>query len=292
MTRLVLALMWVVHFLPLRLLGGLGQALGMLLYGFGRERRQVVHTNLRLCFPALDPGARAALARRHFRALGRSFLERGLLWWAARDRIERLVRVEGDEHWRAVAGRPVIFLAPHFVGFEMGGVRVQLEQAVVSIYSRQKHAQFDAALLRGRMRFAKASLYSRQDGVRPIVRALRAGLPLYYLPDMDFGARDAIFAPFFGVPVATVSALARMAAIAGAAVVPCVTRQLPRGDGYVVCFYPAWEQFPGADLGADVRRMNAFIEERVREMPEQYYWVHKRFKTRPEGETSPYDRES
>jgi KDO2-lipid IV(A) lauroyltransferase len=142
------------------------------------------------------------------------------------------------------------------------------------------------------MRFAKARIYSRQDGVWPIVRALRAGLPLYYLPDMDFGARDAVFAPFFGVPVATVSALARMAAIAGAAVVPCVTRQLPRGAGYVVRFYPAWEQFPSADLGADVRRMNAFIEERVREMPEQYYWVHKRFKTRPEGETSPYDRES
>ncbi len=292
MTRLVLALMWVVHFLPLRLLGGIGQALGMLLYAFGRERRQVVHTNLRLCFPTFDHHTRLALARRHFRALGRSFLERGLLWWAARERIERLVRIEGAEHWHAVAGRPVILLAPHFVGFEMGGVRIQLEQAVVSIYSRQKHAEFDAALLRGRMRFAKARIYSRQDGVRPIVGALRAGLPLYYLPDMDFGSRDAIFAMFFGVRVATVTALARMAAITQAAVVPCVTHQRPGGGGYVVRFYPAWAQFPSTDLSADVQRMNTFIEERVREMPEQYYWVHKRFKTRPEGENSPYEPDS
>jgi KDO2-lipid IV(A) lauroyltransferase len=168
---------------------------------------------------------------------------------------------------------------------------VQLERATVSIYSRQKDAAFDALLLRGRMRFARAPIFSRQVGVRPVIRALRSGLPLYYLPDMDLGRRNALFAPFFGVSAATVTGLSRIAALSGAAVVPCVTRQLPGGAGYVVRFYPVWEGFPSPDPAADALRMNAFIEQRVREMPEQYYWVHKRFKTRPEGEANPYERE-
>jgi KDO2-lipid IV(A) lauroyltransferase len=292
MTRLALGLMWAVHFLPLTVLAALGRALGVLLYVFGRERRAVTQINLALCFPQLDKAARAALARRHFRALGRSVFERGLLWWASQGRIQRLVRIEGIEHWQAQRTRPVIFLAPHFIGLEMGGARLQLECAVVSIYSRQKNAVFDAVLLRGRKRFARAPVFSRQEGVRPVLRALRKGLSFYYLPDMDFGARDALFVPFFGVPAATVTGLSRIAALSGAAVVPCVTRQLPGGEGYVLRFYPAWEQFPSTDLAADVRRMNEFIEERVREMPEQYYWVHKRFKTRPAGEPNPYDRDA
>jgi KDO2-lipid IV(A) lauroyltransferase len=122
-----------------------------------------------------------------------------------------------------------------------------------------------------------------------VVKALRSGLPFFYLPDMDFGARDAVFVPFFGVPAATITGLSRLAAISRAAIVPCTTRQLPGGQGYLLQFYPAWEDLPDADAAAHARRMNAFIEDRVREMPEQYYWVHKRFKTRPEGERSPYE---
>jgi KDO2-lipid IV(A) lauroyltransferase len=127
------------------------------------------------------------------------------------------------------------------------------------------------------------TLVSRQDGIRPLVRVMREGLPFYYLPDMDFGPRDSVFVPFFGVPTATITGLSRIARLAGAAIVPVATRQLPGGRGYVVQFYPAWENFPTDDPQADARRMNAFIEERVREMPEQYHWLHKRFKTRPPG---------
>ena len=291
MTRLVLALMWLLHFLPLRALGGIGATLGVLLYCVARSRREIALTNLELCFPRLSASERDALAYRHFQVLGRSLLERALLWWASRERLERLIRLQGIEHWRALKGQPVIFLAPHFVGMEIGGTRLLFESPdVTTIYSRQKNRLFDAVLVRGRSRFGAAPLHARQDGIRPIVRALRNGIALYYLPDMDLGHRDALFAPFFGTQAATITGLSRIAAISGAAVVPCVTRVLPGGAGYEVRLYPKWEHFPSADAAADVRRMNAFIEERVREMPEQYYWVHKRFKTRPQGEPSPYER--
>ena len=291
MMRLIIALMWVLHFLPLRALGALGRALGVLLYALARERRTVALTNLELCFPELDAEARELLARRHFQALGRSLFERALLWWASRGRLTRITRVEGLEHWQAAGGQPVIFLAPHFVGMEMGGTRLSIANpAITTFYSRQKNRLFDAMLVHGRGRFTQERIHARQDGVRPIIRALRDGVALYYLPDMDLGARDALFAPFFGVEAATVTALSRIASIAGAAVVPCVTRQLPKGEGYAIRLYPKWEDFPSADPAADVRRMNLFIEERVREMPEQYFWVHKRFKTRPQGEASPYER--
>jgi KDO2-lipid IV(A) lauroyltransferase len=289
MVRLGLALIWLVHFLPLAVLSRLGAALGMILYPLARSRRRVVLANLGLCFPELSDEERRALARRHFRAFGRSLLEHGVLWWGSRERIQRMVRVEGAEHWRAVGDRPVIWLAPHFVGLDMGGSRIITEWRGASMYSEQKDPLFDRILLHGRTRFVKPELFSRQSGIRAVVKTIRAGVPFYYLPDMDLGARDSVFVPFFGVPAATISGLSRLAALAGAAIVPAVTRQLPRGEGYVLKFYPAWENFPGADEAADARRMNAFIEERVREMPEQYYWLHRRFKTRPPGEPSPYD---
>lgn len=284
MTRLGLALVWLLHFLPLSLLAPVGQGLGMLLYWFGRERRRVARINLRRCFPELPDGERERLLRRHFRAFGRALLERGILWWSSRERIQKLVRIEGLEHWQAVRDRPVIWLAPHFVGLDMGGVRLTSEFPLVSMYSRQKNPVFDAVLLHSRTRFGTTILASRQQGLRPVVKAMREGLPFYYLPDMDFGPRDAVFVPFFGTPAATITGLSRLAKMTGAAVVPAITRQLPGGAGYVLRFYPAWENFPGDDVEADTRRMNAFIEERVLEMPEQYFWLHKRFKTRPPGE--------
>jgi len=288
MMRLALAAVWMLHFLPLPVLASIGRALGLLLYAGAWERRKVALTNIKLCFPDQKDSHHRHLVRRHFQALGRSLLEHGLLWWSSRARLQKLVRVEGLEHWQAVAGRPVIWLAPHFVGLDMGGTRIITEWRGVSVYSRQKNPAFDRVLFHGRTRFVTPELFSRQDGIRPVVRAMRKGLPFYYLPDMDLGERDSIFVPFFGVPAATVTGLSRIAQLAGAVVVPAVTRQLPGGAGYVLRFYPAWEDFPGVDVEQDTRRMNAFIEERVLEMPEQYYWVHKRFKTRPPGEPPVY----
>ena len=288
LTKIGLALMWLLHFLPLPLLALLGQMLGMLLYFFGRERRRVARINLGLCFPAMNAREKESLVKAHFRSLGRSFLEHCLLWWSSKNRIRRLVRIEGIENWEAVSDRPVIWLAPHFVGLDMGGVRLSCDYPAVSVYSHQKNAKFDEMLLHGRRRFGTSTLLSRQEGLRPVIRAMKKKLPFYYLPDMDFGIRDSSFVPFFGVQTATVTGLARLAAMTGAAVVPCVTKQLPRGQGYVLKFHPAWQGYPTEDIEADTRRMNAFIEDRILEMPEQYYWLHKRFKTRPEGEESFY----
>jgi len=244
----------------------------------------VGRTNLRLCFPEKSEGERARLLRRHFQAFGRAVLERGIVWWSSRARVMRLVRIEGLEHWKAVEGRPVIWLAPHFVGLDMGGTRLAAEYEATSMYSRQKDPRLDAILYHGRTRFVMPRLFSRQEGVRPLVKAMREGLPFYYLPDMDLGPRDSVFVPFFGVPAATITGLSRMARLAKAVVVPVVTRQLPGGRGYVLTFHPAWSDFPTTDARADARRMNAFIETCVLEMPEQYHWLHKRFKTRPPGE--------
>jgi KDO2-lipid IV(A) lauroyltransferase len=289
MIRLGLALIWLLHFLPLAVLARLGATLGALLYALARARRKVVLTNLRLCFPALRDDERTQIARSHFRAFGRSLLEHGILWWGSKEDVQALVRIEGLEHWRGVTDKPVILLAPHFIGLDMGGIRLATEFRLNSVYSRQKSAAADAIFIHGRTRFGQTILFARQDGIRPMLKSLKGGEPVYYLPDMDLGERDSVFAPFFGVPTATITGLSRIAGLAGAVIVPCVTRQLPGSAGYVVKLYPAWRDFPGGDLAADARRMNAFIEERVREMREQYYWLHKRFKTRPAGEPHFYE---
>jgi KDO2-lipid IV(A) lauroyltransferase len=146
----------------------------------------------------------------------------------------------------------------------------------------------DAFLKRKRERFPGTRMILRQEGVKAILRALKAGQPLQLSPDMDLGARDSIFVPFFGVPAATVTALSRIARLADVPIVPMVIQQLAWPGGYVVRVYPAWLDYPGATVDEDTRRMNAFIEARVRELPEQYLWTHRRFKTRPAGEAEPY----
>jgi Kdo2-lipid IVA lauroyltransferase/acyltransferase len=281
MSRLVFAFMYLIHFLPLSLIEKIGNAVGAIMFWLIPERRKVARTNLEKCFPKLDGREREKLARAHFRVFCRSFLERGILWWAPRRRVERLVRIEGRENLASAPG-PIILFAPHFVGLDATLSRLSLEFPVAMMYSRQKDPVLERLLYRGRTRFG-GRMIPRQAGVKEGLGAIASGALYYYLPDLDYGPKHAIFVPFFGVPAATVTGLSYIARAAGAAVLPCVTRMLP-GGGYVATIYPRWEGFPSGDDVADTRRMLAFIEERVLEMPEQYYWLHKRFKTRPEGE--------
>lgn len=289
MTRIGIALLYALYrLLPTPALGRLGEWLGLLLHAFAVSRRRIGATNLRLCFPELTERERRQLLKAHFRALGRASLLEAVAWWGSREELERLVRLEGLEHFQALVGRPLILLAPHFLGLNIGGVRLTLlPHRFASMYSRIRNPLLDRLMRHARSRFGQSLLISRHEGIKPALRAIRAGLPFYYLPDQDFGLRDAIFAPFFGVPTATVTALPRLARITGARVVPCIVRQ--EDTGYVVRFLPAWEDFPGEDVESDTRRMNAFIEEQVRQMPEQYFWLHRRFKTRPAGEPSVYE---
>jgi KDO2-lipid IV(A) lauroyltransferase len=284
MSRIVFAFMWLVRLLPLKLQAAVGNAVGSIFFWLIPERRKVTRINLEKCFPRMSAAERERLAREHFRAFCRAFIEQGILWWSPRERIARLVRLEGSENLKSQS-KAIIF-APHFVGFEATLARLALEFPVAMMYSRQKDAQFETRLVAGRTRFGGV-MYPRQGGINRGIELINAGTFFYYLPDLDFGPKRSVFVPFFGVSAATVTGLAYIARTTGAAVVPCVTRMLP-GGGYAARLYPAWTDFPSGDDHADARRMMAFVEERVLEMPEQYFWLHKRFKTRPEGEASFY----
>ena len=189
-----------------------------------------------------------------------------------------------------IAAKPTILLCPHFVCLDVAGAATAMEISASSMYVQQKNAAFDQALRAGRSRFKPPKLFTRQDGIKTILRALRDGLPYFMLPDMDFGEKDAEFVPFFGVPAATLTATARLALAAKAQVIPVIATFLPNYQGWQVTYYPAWDDYPGDDITAATRRMNAFIEERVREAPAEYFWTHKRFKTRPQGEASFYNQ--
>lgn len=286
--RLGIFLLWLLHFLPLPLLAPIGRGIGMLAFVFIRKRRRIAAINLSLCFPSIPASERQRLLRRHFQCFGRALVESSIAWWGSPRRLRRLVRVEGQENVEALNGERFIALVPHFVGIELEGIRMTMDYRGVAVYVRQRDPYVEAFLKRKRERFAGTRMVARQEGVKPILRALQAGQALQLSPDMDLGIKDAVFVPFFGVPAATVTALPRMARLMRARIVPLVIRQLGGGRGYVARFYPAWENYPGDSVEDDTRRMNAFIEERILEMPEQYLWTHRRFKTRPPGERSPY----
>ena len=284
LVRLGVFIFWLIHFLPFRVIVAIGNGLGILLYPLAAERRRVGMTNLKLCFPDMNDEDRKILVRAHFKMFCRGLIERSILWWSSADRISSLIRVEGVEHFEAIKDKPSILLTPHFVGMDAGGQWVAQHTDTVCMYANQKNRYLTELLLKKRARFRNQYLYSRQEGLRPILKGMRKGMPFIYPPDQDQGVKDGAFIPFFGVPAATMTSMPRIAQMTGAKIVPSITRVLPGGEGYVLTFYPAWDNYPSGDDIADARRMNAFIEDRIREMPEQYFWLHKRFKTRPPGE--------
>jgi Kdo2-lipid IVA lauroyltransferase/acyltransferase len=286
--RILLGLMWLLHWLPLPLLGRFGTAIGSLLFVLLKTRRHITLTNLQLTMPELSDAERVNLARRHFQAYSRSIWERAILWWASEARLRRLIKTEPGVPHAALEAGPVIMLCPHFVCLDVAGVAVAMEASMSSMYAPQKNRVFDEVLRRGRTRFLPQRLITRKEGIKPIIRGMREGVGYFMLPDMDFGEKDAEFVPFFGVPAATLTAPGRIAATTGASVIPVVATFLPDYQGWRVKFYPAWNNYPGDDMFAAARRMNEFIEERVREAPAEYFWTHKRFKTRPAGERSLY----
>ena len=288
--RIFLAMLWLLHWLPLSVQVALGRALGRLLHAFAGMRRRIALRNLELCFPDQTPAQRDRLAREHFQWLGRSILERGLLWYASPARLKRLIHVQGDVGLAERSEQPVMWLVPHFMALDVAGVSVLLFQKRkgISIYQQQSDAVMDAAIRRGRLRLGNAEIFPRDDSAKALFRAIRRGDAFFNLPDMDFGARDAAFVPFFGVPAATLLAPSRLARALNMVVQPVIAEMLPGGQGYRVRFMPALEGFPTDDALADTAAMNRWIESEIRRNPAQYLWVHKRFKTRPAGEASFY----
>ena len=288
--RALLGALWLFQHLPLGVQAALGQGLGALLYRLAGARRRIALRNVALCLPELDDNARQRLVRTHFGWLARSLLERGLLWYAPAERLKALIHVEGDVGLAGRSDKPVMWLVPHFLALDVAGVSALLFQQrhAVSIYQVQSNPVFDAAMRAGRLRFGNAAVFARSERALPLVRAIRRGSAFFNLPDMDFGMKDAAFVPFFGVPAATLLAPARMARTLGMLVQPVVAELLPGGAGYRVRYLPPIDGFPGEDDTAAALAMNRWIESEIRRNPAQYLWVHKRFKTRPDGQPPLY----
>ena len=268
--------------LPLAWVRGVGWVLGMVLYGLLGGRRSIATTNLKLCFPEQSVQERRALVRQIFVYFTQAWLDRGWLWHGAPERTLRRLKIVGDVA-QLSGDTPTVLFVPHFVGLDAGATALsqQIPRDFNTIFTPQSNQVMDAWIAQGRQRFGNARLFDRRQGVKEIIASLRQGQPLYLLPDMDFGAKDAFFVLFYGVPAATVPSLSRFARLGRAKVVPVLTRMTDWG--YEIEVLPAWEDFPSLDAEADTALMNRRLQDYIATMPAQYFWVHKRFKTRPPG---------
>ena len=285
--RLGVWFMGVLARLPLSWLRGTGWLLGQILFWLAAPRRRVALRNLELCFPEASPAHRRAWARTSFVQFCQAWLDRSWLWSAPREVVQRRVKLTGAVH-ELDGDEPTIIFAPHFYGMDAGGSAIMLHtsKASTSIFATHPDAAVDAWFREGRQRFGDVRMVSRYGGIKPIIANLRKGGLLYLLSDMDFGSNDSVFVPFYGIQTATIPSLSRFARLGRAKVISVVTRLTP--DGYETEVMPAWTNFPTDDVVADTAYMNAQLQSYIDVSPGEYYWVHKRFKTRPEGEPSVY----
>ena len=287
LSRLGILVMRVLALLPLSWVRGLGRVLGWLLYALAAARRRVVRVNLRLCFPQWSESQIRTAEVATFVYFAQAWLDRGWLWHGSADTLRQRLVLRG-ETGELDGDAPTVIFAPHFVGLDAGWTALTstLPRHFTTIYSNQVDETLDAWILAGRKRFGQPRLFGRDDGLKPVAQALRAGQPLYLLPDMNITRQESAFVPFYGVPTATLTSLSRFASLGRAKVVPVVTQMTP--TGYDVHVKAAWTDFPTHDLIADAATMNRLLQTYIDTMPTQYYWVHKRFKVRPSGEPSVY----
>ncbi|WP_354682509.1 lipid A biosynthesis lauroyl acyltransferase [Cupriavidus necator] len=273
--------------LPYGVTARLGDGIGKLLYRIPSRRRRIVHTNLQLCFPDMDEATRDRLARSHFGHVLRSYLERGVQWFGSAERLGKLIELDTRIDLASCTEQPTIFMGFHFVGIEAGCMFYSMRHPVASLYTRMSSPMLEEISRTQRGRFG-AEMIPRSGSGKQVVRTLRSGCPVMLAADMDFGINDSVFVPFFGVPACTLTSASRLASMTGARVVPFTTEVLPDYRGYRLRIFDALEGFPSGSVEEDSRRMNAFLETQIETMPEQYYWIHRRFKNRPEGMPSVY----
>lgn len=285
-----MGLLWLVVQLPYRWLLALGRGLGGLMYHLAGSRRRIAARNLELCFPELSVGERQRLLRENFASTGMTFFEMAISWWWPVERLKRLGTVEGLEHLRQAEadGQGVILMALHFTTLEMGGALLCMQQDMYGMYRAHKNPLFDFIQRHGREQRLLGAI--ERDDVRGMLKVLRAGGVVWYAPDQDYGAQRSLFVPLFGVQAATVTATSKFARLGRARVVPFTQTRLADGTGYKVTVHPALADFPGDSEEADCLRINQWIEQAIRQQPEQYLWAHRRFKTRPEGEPKLYKK--
>jgi KDO2-lipid IV(A) lauroyltransferase len=288
--RLGLGFMRLLAGLPLSWVRSLGWLGGQVLHGVAARRRRIARTNWALCFPQHSAAQRNRAVRQHFVYFVQAWLDRSWLWETDEATVRSRLRLVGatDE---LQGSAPTVIFAPHFVGLDAGGTALALltHRAFIGVYTEQTNAAVDRWIRTGRLRYGAVKMVNRHQGLRPVVQAVRASEVLYLLPDMDMGRAESVFVPFFGVSAATVPTLPRLARLGQAKVVPVISRITPQG--YDIEVLPAWPNYPGADPQADTVLMNQQLEAMIQTMPEQYYWVHRRFKTRPQKEPSFYGKD-
>lgn len=274
--------------LPLAWQRALGASLGRLFYYANRKRRHVAHTNLALCFPDFPAAARENIMHAHYRLAGQAHLDIGFLAFAAKSRVRKKIRISGLDAYRTLSQqKPIILCVPHLVGMNTAAVLAET-QAQISMVKKQKNPLLNWLLSRARRRFG-VQLIARAQGLRPAVRALKEGTSFIYLPDEDFGGKDSVFVPFFGVPRATLTTVGRLASLCGATTVYCFPRLLPGGAGYDIEITSPLENFPSNNLITDAQRINALLEAGIRREPAQYLWTFKLFRNPPDQRKSYYD---
>jgi Kdo2-lipid IVA lauroyltransferase/acyltransferase len=288
-THIGIAFLKFLALLPYGLVARLGDGLGWLLYRIPNSRRRVVHTNLRLCFPEWSDERREQVAEQHFRHAIRSYVERSIQWFGSARKLEKLVQVDSAVDLLDPDLPPTLLLGAHFVGIEAGSIFLNhaLRRRCGALYQPISNPLLDKVAIAARGRFG-ADMASRADSARIVLRWLRDRKPVMLGADMDYGMRNSAFVPFFGVPACTLTAVGRLAKTGHAQVLPFIGEVLPNYKGYRLKVFKPWDNYPTGDDIADARRMNAWLEEQIPHLPEQYYWVHKRFKTRPPGEPSVY----
>ncbi|WP_443190568.1 lipid A biosynthesis lauroyl acyltransferase [Pseudomonas indica] len=287
-----LGLLWLVSQLPYRVLLLLGRLLGALMYRVAGSRRRIAAKNLELCFPEKAPAERERLLRENFASTGIAFFEMAMSWWWPRARLARLAHVEGLEHLKQAQaeGQGVILMSLHFTTLEIGAALLGQRHTIDGMYREHKNPVFDFIQRRGRERHNPDATAIEREDVRAMLKVLRAGRAIWYAPDQDYGAKQSLFVPLFGIPAATVTATTKFARLGKARVVPFTQARLADGSGYRLVVHPPLADFPGESEEADCLRINQWIETVLREQPEQYLWAHRRFKTRPPGEPKLYDK--
>lgn len=274
--------------LPYRVQMKLGAMLGALMVYMLPARRRIAQINIGLCFPELDASQQRALVNNCFRFSGKSLFETALCWWGGNARLQPLAHVTGLEHVHAALqqGRGVMLLSAHFTCLEMGAHLLGLHLPINVMYKRHRNELFESVMKHARERRFNRAI--NHHDVRGLVRSLKDGNVVWYAPDQDFGTRQSVFVPFMGISAATLTAPARFAQLSGALVLPFFPRNLGHGRGYQLEIFPALENFPSGSEMLDAERINRLIEERVRKTPDQYLWLHRRFKTRPLDEAPLY----
>jgi KDO2-lipid IV(A) lauroyltransferase len=297
-SRLVLVVVMMgLSCLPLKALRTLGAAIGFLLYKSVKKRAHVARVNLKRCFPNWSKEEVEAHVLLAFQYFAKAWLDRAWLWHSSARKIEARFKWQGDTEALALMlrgpgslekGRALIVFAPHFVGLDVAWTALSLkrEGALSTIYTPQSSKVADAWMRESRARFGRVSLFTREDGVKRIVSGLKKGELLYLLPDMNFGPEESIFVPFFGIPAATVPSLSRFAKLGGAQVIPVTTQMTP--EGYNITVHECFKDFPSDDFVQDTAFMNQWLEKMITAYPDQYFWLHKRFKSRPDSDQSFY----